>query len=421
MSKRSPHLGAHIRVIEFPSTGLEFQLLSQAMIGRNGASSGESTGRVRHVVHLVTSLEPGGLENGVVNLANSLNPKRYRTSIVCLERLGEFCHRLNASVTVECLEKSPGFQWAIGRRLGRRLRKSQVDLLHTHNLGPLIYGLLASWGGQAPWEIIQGEHAELRPDETVFHRLWTRRLGYRRCAAVHAVSEGLRRELVELVGLDETRSRAILNGVDCNRFSPVLKEQQERERSESAIGVDEFVIGIVGRFGAFKRHDRLLEAFEALEGRVGGRRLHLLVVGDHGPEKERMTRAFKATPFAEQISWVGFQLDPAPHYRLMDLLVIPSENEGLSNAMLEAMASGVPCLAHPACGAAEVIRDGENGWLRSMESADALAGELASLVGEVGQVASAGLAARKTAEQRFSLSTMIEGYARLYEEVLAKR
>lgn len=106
------------------------------MAGANAAGT-RRTGRSRiRILHVVTSLEPGGLENGVVNLANGLDQNRFETGIICLERLGAFCDRLAGDVSVRSLDKLPGFKMPAVLDLVREIRNQSPDIIHTHNLGP---------------------------------------------------------------------------------------------------------------------------------------------------------------------------------------------------------------------------------------------------------------------------------------------
>lgn len=368
------------------------------------------------MVHVMTSLEPGGLENGVVNIANSLDHERFRTSIVCLERVGAFRQRLKPNVEVTCLEKGPGFQWSAVRRLADLLEAKEADLIHSHNLGPLTYGVLAKGVSRRRLVVVQGEHAELRPDEKTAKRRWMRKLGYLGCRHIHAVSGGLREELIRF-GLPKEKIRTILNGVDCERFHPLPYQERRIHKRDLGFAEDTVVVGVVGRFGEFKGHLRLLGAFDRLGASTPN--LGLLVVGDHGPMKGAVMNRIDASPFCDRIRWVGFQDDPSPFYQAMDILAIPSENEGLSNAMLEAMSTGVPCLANSACGASEVIEDGKNGFLGKLAKEQELEEALRKTLGDSSFLIEAGREARHRAVSAFSLDVMVGAYARLYEDALA--
>lgn len=372
-----------------------------------------------HIAHLVFSLEPGGMENGVVNVSNRLDPERFQTTLLCLEQGGAFVSRLGPGIRVETFGRRPGFDRGAVMRLGRWLRRERPDLIHTHNLGPLIYGILGrAWSGHWGLPLLHGEHGALQGEDLDPRRLRQRRLGYRFAREIHTVSESLRQHLIGF-GLDARKITAVINGVDCRRYGPAPDPRSAKVKV--GFEPDDLVIGLVGRFIPSKRHDWLLEAFRCLAERGGPHgRCRLLLLGDGGPNKAAILAQIEAHPFAGRIRWAGHQDDPVPFYQAMDLQAMPSASEGLSNALLEGMACGVPALAHPACGASEVIRDGVNGWLRPMDSAGDLAARLAELIGNQPLLECLSREARRTAQTRFSLESMVAGYASLYERLAGR-
>ena len=360
------------------------------------------------ILHVVFSLDAGGMENGIVNVSAALAPAEFDLHVCCLSRGGEFVQRFPKPENVHILGKKEGFSPATAAALSRHIRKLGPDLVHTHNLGPLIYTALAF----PPAPILHGEHAELTPSELAPHRLLIRRLLYRRVRRVHAVSAALRESLIRL-RLPAEKIEVIVNGVDTARFHPGSRESARRE---TGLPLDATLLGLVGRFGAFKRHLEMIDAFEQLAPAHPA--LALLFTGAGGPLEPAVRRRAASSPFASRIHFAGFQLDPRPWYRSLDLLVVPSVNEGLSNALLEAMASGIPALAHIACGNGDVIRDSENGFLRDISNPDLLRETLNSILSTPGTLAAIGQAARQTVESRFAFSTMVEGYARLYRQLV---
>ena len=359
------------------------------------------------ILHVVYSLDPGGMENGVVNMAGSLDPERFQIDVCCLERAGAFAGRLPAASRLSVLGKDPGFSWKTCRSLRREIQRIKPHLIHSHNLGPLIYSAIATlWGGTVP--ILHGEHAELSGEDLIPRRLRQRRWLYHCCRAVHSVSHGLHEQLTRLK-LSPSKLRVVVNGVDAARFSPGNRHQV---RGRLGIPEDALVLGIVGRFGPYKRHRLLIEVFESLANRHPG--LHLMLVGGGGSEERSVNERCKASPHASRIWPVGFQDDPRPYYAALDLLVVPSLNEGLSNAVLEAMACGLPVLAHRACGNAEVISANQDGFLEDLSTADAMESVLRRAIESRRQFQQIGLAARQKVVEKFSLQNMARGYENLY-------
>lgn len=368
-----------------------------------------------HVLHVVNSLQPGGMENGIVNLAHHLPPRLIHTSVACLEQPGSFAERLPSGCVVHLLGKGDAFTMAAVERLRAVIQQTRPQILHTHNLGPLIYAVLAAGARTAGPVILQGEHAELDAEELRIRRLWQRRVLYRAVACVHTVSDSLRRQL-QRTGLRARHMEVLRNGVDVEWFKPGDGLDARRKLGLPASAQ---VIGLVGRFGPYKRHDFLLDAF----GRVaaGNPGVHLLLVGGGGPEEGRVRALVAQHPQRERIHVCGLQRDLRCYYQAMNLLVIPSLNEGLSNVLLEAMAMGIPSLAHDACGNSEIILDGVTGRVMPMTHAGELAEAIARSLLEPEKLVAMGQASRVTTEREHSIDRMMERYTHLYERLTVGR
>jgi glycosyltransferase involved in cell wall biosynthesis len=359
------------------------------------------------ILHVVNSLDPGGMENGVINLARGLEARGFEAHVACLERRGAFADRLPASSKVLLLGKSGGFSLGAAWRLARAIKQLRPDVIHSHNLGPLIYtGLARLLTRRGSW--VQGEHSQLTEEERLPKRQRQRRWLYRGCRAIHTVSTAMRQELIAC-GFPARKIVAIANGVDTARFTPA---DRTAARDALAVPGDALCLGIVGRFGPFKRHRQLVEAFEQIVPRFPHARL--LIAGGGGSEEAAITERVQASPFRPLIHLLGFQADPRACYQALDLLVIPSVNEGLANAALEAMACGVPALVRSGCGHQQIITHGEDGWIGPFDSAGELAARLAEILAEPVRLVDFGRNARKKVVSQFSLESMIAAYENLY-------
>jgi len=359
------------------------------------------------ILHVVFSLDAGGMENGIVNVSAALSPAEFELHVCCLARGGEFVRRFPNPGRVHVLGKKEGFSPATIFALSRHIRQLSPQIIHTHNLGPLLYTSLAT----PPAPILHGEHAELTPTELAPHRRLLRHLLYRRAKRIHTVSDSLRESLIRQ-GFPANRIEVVVNGVDTARFCPIPRDDARRR---TGLPVDATLLGLVGRFGPYKRHAQLIEAFEHLAPAHPA--LALLFLGGGGPLEADIRGRCASSPFASRIHCPGFQPDPGPWISALDLLVLPSVNEGLSNALLEAMASGVPALAHTACGNADVIHDGSNGFLRDLSTAENIREALSAILSQPAALPSLGRAARLTIEDRFAFPAMVAAYRRLYLEL----
>ncbi len=364
------------------------------------------------ILHVVNSLDPGGMENGVVNMARALEPRGFEIHVACLERRGAFADRLPHPDRVTVLGKARGFSPRATLRLAREITRLRPDVLHSHNLGALIYTALAACSGcLAP--ILQGEHSQFTADELTPRRLRQRRWLYRACRAIHTVAHPMREELVAL-GFSTGKISVIPNGVDTAHFAP-----GDRRAARRSLGLpeDAVCLGIVGRFGPFKRHAMLLDAFDEIAPRFPA--AQLVIAGTGGSEEAATRTRAQASPHAARIHWLGFQSDPAACYRALDLLAIPSVNEGLSNAALEAMSTGVPVLGNLGCGHEHIFTSGREGLIADLSTPAALATELRALLAQPDRLVDFGEKARTRILVHFSLGPMADAYDALYRAVIA--
>jgi glycosyltransferase involved in cell wall biosynthesis len=361
------------------------------------------------ILEVVDTLDAGGMEKQLVALMNKLGEGEFEFEVCCLRHPGVHASSLNPVHRIHFLGKPEGFHLGVAVRLNRLIRRG-FDLVHTHNMGPLVYASIATLGGLV-CPIFHGEHAQFTPSDAKPWRVVQRRLLYRSCKAIHTVSS---RQCDELLGMGITHPAMfpLINGVNIRNFHPArdAAEKSALRKSHGIPWLDCKLLGIVGRFGSFKRHLELIEAFE----KVGENHpdCRLIIVGDGGPNKTQVLEKMHGSVFASRMHWCGHQQDVAPFIKMLDLLVVASSNEGLSNVTLEALASGVPVLSNEVCGADELIQAGQGGWVRDVSTVGRLSEalhECATL--STGELHSVGLLGRQRAESLFSWDAMAQRYA----------
>jgi len=366
------------------------------------------------ILQVVDSLDAGGMEAQLVSLMNRLDPTAFQFHVVCLRHKGVHTTRLREGIQVTTLSKAEGFQWKVVKQI-QALLNDGYDLVHTHNWAPLVYAALATRGGKRV-PIFHGEHAQLNASERGWKKLWLRRLLYRACAGVHTVSAGQKQELLAC-GLKHRHMLTLINGVETSRFHSAVREEARRKVH---LHVEGRIIGIVARFGSFKRHSALVHAFEKVAPLHED--LRLLMVGEGGPEKDSVSKQVAASPLASRIIMAGYQNDPVSWYQSMNALIVPSSNEGLSNATLEAMACGVPVLSNDICGARELLGNDEGGWVRDLSTVDKLSSGLQMLLSlPVECLHEQGIRGRSRAESVFSWDGMARGYAQAFSDCAEAR
>jgi sugar transferase (PEP-CTERM/EpsH1 system associated) len=375
------------------------------------------------VAHVVFRFAVGGLENGVVNLINRMPRDRWRHAVVALTEVDEtFAQRLQrADVFLAALKKPPGHGIRLYPRLFRLFRELRPAIVHTRNLAALE-ATVPAWAAAVPVRI-HGEHGREQSDLDGLNRKYRRiRKIYRPFVSHYvALSRDLERYLIDRVGVPVARISHIYNGVDSARFRPRAGRREPIAGSpfnDPAL----FVVGAVGRLEAVKDQTNLARAFvSALQSNpAAARRLRLVLVGD-GPLKPAVEAILRAGGVERLVWFAGERGDVADLLRGFDCFVLPSLAEGISNTMLEAMATGLPVIATRVGANADLMEEGAAGRLVPRADPDALARELLALFDDPTRALSYGRAGRQIVERRFGLDRMVADYESLYLRLLAAR
>lgn len=367
-----------------------------------------SPGEPIHVCHVVLSLEPGGLENGVVNVVNGLNPAEFRSSVCCVRRKGEFASRIRADVPVATMGLKAGNDPRTVLRLAKLFRSTGVDIVHTRNAESSFYGTPAARLAGVP-AVIHSEHGRELPESR--RRAAVQRLLLRRVDAAFAVSEQLRTDLVRDLRLDESRFDVIHNGVDIRAFAPAGSCLDERGSAGP------LRIGTVGRLVPVKNYALLVRVFSRLPHEP---RCQLVLVGD-GPERASLERLAADLGVADRLEFLGHRDDVPTILRSLDVFVLPSLNEGMSNTLLEAMAAGLPVLASDVGGNGEIIEPDKSGLLFPSQDIDSAVAQLRRLTESPTLRRTLGREGAERVRAEFSIEAMLRRYEHLYRKVWSAR
>jgi sugar transferase (PEP-CTERM/EpsH1 system associated) len=236
-----------------------------------------------------------------------------------------------------------------------------------------------------------------------------------------AVSEDLTHWLMQTIGVGAGRVKRICNGVDVERFHPRAGARCQ-VGPEGFIEQDTVLVGTVGRMQTVKAQTTLVRAFVHLIQREprARRQLRLALIGE-GPLRAEC-RSLLREAGAENMAWVPGERSDIPEImRALDIFVLPSIAEGISNTILEAMACGLPIVATRVGGNHELVRDGETGLLVPVDDAPAMAEAINLYLLERDRASLHGAAARRRAEALFSIDAMVRGYMETYDAVLHGR
>lgn len=369
------------------------------------------------VLHVMYRFDTGGLENGVVNLINHMPADRYRHAIVALTEVTDFRKRLQRD-DVECfaLNKPPGQGFWLYPQLYRLFRTLKPAIVHSRNLAALEVQLPA-WAARVPVRI-HGEHGRDVGDLDGRNRAYQRVRRFYKPFVSHyiALSRDLGDYLTGPVGVPPARVSQFVNGVDTTRF--------QRQQAEPIPGCPfdpaaHWLIGTVGRMAPVKDQLMLTRAFIALIRQSADlpdlrARARLVLVGD-GPLRAQCQALLDEAGLGD-LAWLpGERTDVPAVMRGLHVFALPSLAEGISNTILEAMASGLPVVATEVGGNADLVTPEVSGLLVPAADPEAMAATLLRLARDPARAAAMGEAGRARVEEDFSMRAMVGRYQGLYD------
>jgi sugar transferase (PEP-CTERM/EpsH1 system associated) len=369
------------------------------------------------VLQVINRIWMGGTEYALLNIMSSIDKKLFEHRICTLRGYDPAFPRMSLveGKTFVAGQHNGNLQMAVFR-LARIMRRYRPHIVHSRNWGAIEAIFAARLAGVPV--VIHSEHGyEVEMLKGLpFRQRVLRRAAYALADSVFTVTRELRDFHTRQAWISPDKIRVIYNGVDTQRFSPCTNT---RVREEFDIPPHRLVIGTVGRMVPIKDHRTLLQAFELLV--AGGVDAHLLLVGSGPLFEAHQAYAKDSRTIANRVYFTG-RCDNVPEMlQAMDIFVLPSICEGMSNTLLEAMASGLPAVATRVGGNSEVVDDGRTGWLVSPGNAEELSHRLRLLCLNRECLREAGVAARERAVRQFSLERMASDYQNLYLELTRRR
>lgn len=359
------------------------------------------------VALVITDLDVGGAERALVQLATRLDRRRWDASVITLMAEGPLAAELRAAdVPATCLGVDRRRPLAAIRSLRAALAAVRPRLVQSFLFHANVATRLATPRRGGPW-LLGG----LRVAERQRHwHLWLDRLTERRACGSVCVSEGVRRFAVDRGRLDPRRLTVIPNGVDLAR----IDRARPTPRVSLGLSPSDRLVLFVGRLDPQKGLATLLDAWPRVLAAHPA--ATLLLVGD-GPERPRVDAWIAAHPNA-RVQPIGPREDVPGLLKTADLLVLPSLWEGMPNAVLEAMAAGLPVVATRVEGTDELVLDGQTGWLVPPGDPPSLSAALLAALADPAEARRRGARGRDRAERRFSLDSSVQAYQSLWAAVL---
>jgi sugar transferase (PEP-CTERM/EpsH1 system associated) len=305
------------------------------------------------------------------------------------------------------LQRRPGTDVALIGALYRTFRRERPHIVHTHAWGTLVEGLLAARLARVPL-VVHGEHGtlQLKP-----YQARVQRAAWGRVSRLLAVSSRLAERMAATTGFPIERIQVIRNGVDLSRFGHVPRDAARRELGVPSTA---FAIGTAGRLVPVKDQRTLLEAVAVLARR--GVDATALIAGE-GPLLADLQAQAASLGMSERVRFLGHRPDIERVFAALDVFVLSSVSEGMSNTILEAMASRLAVVATQVGGADELVIDGTTGLLVPSEAPPAMADALEHLARQPAVRATMAAAARARACDDFGIERMLSNYGGLYDSL----
>lgn len=386
-----------------------------------------------HVVHILGSLNAGGAPRLVYNLI-AREDRDFQHSVVwILSGSGRF-HALFKRMGIplySCPVYWPRFDWLPSYRLGKWMRlhsmwtfplrlafllkRVRAEVVHTH-ISFNITLQLKAFIQYLNLPIIWSLHEMFRYNGTTTSDLdnAVRRILDWEKGAIIGVSRAVLEDVIGSLNVARHRAGVIYNGIPLEEFSQEGKKK-EGLRHEWGIPEGALVYGSAGRLVPVKRFDLLIQAFHQVASVYPN--AHLVIAGE-GTLHTQLQQMVQDLGLTDNAHLIGFQSDMAAFWANVDVAVTSSDSEGLPMALLEACATGLPCIATRVGGIPEVLRDGA-GILVEPGNTDALANAMIALT-DPNKRSEFSQRARAVAKY-FSIENTIRQYSALYHELLRLR
>jgi sugar transferase (PEP-CTERM/EpsH1 system associated) len=372
--------------------------------------------RIMHVVEAFGV--GGGVENGIANLIHGMDGDRFEHVLCGIFHVGSQIERYPLDrVRLICLDQKPRRLAIQAGPLARVIREVRPDIVHSRNWGALEAVAAGRWVRSCA--VIHSEHGvEMNPEAEPRRRSWVRRVAFRLAHRVFSVSYQLRDTLARRTGVACSKIGVIHNGVSATRFHRD-REAGLRFRAELGVAESDFCIGCVGRLNRIKDYPTLLRAAEVLSRQGDGWRV--LIAGQGSDLGALQGLVDGSAQLRGRVLFLG-SISRAPEFlNALDVFALPSLCEGISNALLEAMATGLPTVVSAVGGNREVIVEGESGLAFPVGDVEALAGNLARLRREPETRRKLGDGAIQRVKEEFSLKNMVQKYEEMYESLSTGR
>lgn len=369
-----------------------------------------------NIAHLTYSLDTGGIENGIINLVNRMDHDHFYHYIICVTYATEFRKRITSeNYEIISLNKKPGNDLKLYFRLWSIFVKKKIDIVHCRGWATMMEGIISARLARVP-VIIYGFHGKTYEDiqEEKRRRVIAQKILLKLTDGIITLIDNMKNDLCSSLSIPGEKVEIIKNGVDLTKFG----KGDRRLRQGFNVGDDEYVVGVVGRIDPVKNYAAVIEAFHIVSSKY--KNIKMIIVGE-GPDFKDIEAKIEGMGLSGSILMLGSRDDVYNLLQCFDVFIQPSFYEGLSNTILEAMATGLPVIASRVGGNPDVIKEDENGLLFSPGDVDGLANAIEKMYLNKELRENMASANKAKIVNEFSLEKMVAQYERYYQKLLLKK
>ncbi|MDA7915249.1 glycosyltransferase [bacterium] len=384
---------------------------SPALVNASTNNTKSNKIRVGFVMH---AMQVAGAEVLVTQIIEQLSD-RIDATVFCLDALGELGQKLlDAGIPVIVLNRKPGLDRDVAKRLAREVKSRQIEVLHAHQYTPFFYSALSRMLHRSRTKILFTEHGRHYPDIVSTKRRMANRLVLQRYADIStACCDFSAKALREIEGFP--KAITLPNGVDL-RGLPKRGPQEKTDQVRQKLGMQPGMpyAACIARFHPVKDHETLIRGWQVVNQSLPTAKL--LLVGD-GECRENCEALCEELGLKDSVEFWGIRHDVPEILRAIDVFALTSVSEAASLTLLEAMASGCPAVLTNVGGNAEHVTHGIEGFLAPRSDSQAIGERLLELLRSPDQCETMGASARRRVERDFDLTSVIKQYADHFQQL----
>jgi len=364
-----------------------------------------------HILHVVLTLDIGGLESLVMAMSRRIDKKKFTVSVLCLQYVdSQYKNEMErGGIPVYLIKKKGKLDFSFIAKIRKLLKEQQVDVLHSHS-GCFFNAALASlFTGVAG--VIYTAHG--MPVEYGIKASLENAIAACLTTKLVAVSEEIKIHLESCYPFARRKIELIINGVDTEKFRPFPEKRDGNLiKKMHGIPLDALVIGSVGRLESIKNYQMLVRSFALICNNIK-KCLCLVFIGE-GSERENLIRLSRDLGLEGQVKFLGMQYNLHRLTPVLDIFILSSLSEGTSVALLESQAAGVPAVVTAVGGNGKIIEEGYNGFLCEVDDIKEMACKIGFLITDDDLRIRMGSNSRQIAERKFSFQHMLTRYEEYY-------